>query len=130
MSYLWIDLWDKNCWLAYTLEWVIFTLPSIERHKLVNELKKIIREKNIKIIVVWLPYDLYWIDNKQLEKTIKFIEKIENIFPQIKIEKVDERFTTFESLNILNELKEKNIKSKKDSLSAFLILETYLNKTN
>lgn len=131
MNYLWIDLWDKNCWLAYSLEWIIFTLPQVERHTLVNELKKIIKEKNIWTIVVWLPYDLYWKDLNQLDKTKKFIEKLKDIFPEIKIDWIDERFTTFESLNILGSFEKKsNISSKKDSMSAFLILESYLNKRN
>lgn len=129
MSYLGIDLWNKTCWLAYTLEWIIFTLPQVERHKLVNELKKIIKEKNIEVIVVWLPYDLYGKDKRQLERTLDFIEKIKNIFPLVKIEWIDERFTTFESLNILSSFEKKeNIVSKKDSMSAFLILESYLEK--
>ena len=129
MNYLGIDLWTKNCWLAYTLEGIVFALPQVERHKLVNELKKNIKEKNIEVIVVWLPYDLYGKDKKQLERTNDFIEKLKKIFPEIKIEWIDERFTTFESLNILSSFEKKeNIASKKDSMSAFLILESYLGK--
>lgn len=129
MNYLWIDLWTKNCWLAYTLEWIIFTLPQVERHILVNELKKIIKEKKIEVIVVWLPFDLYWKDKKQLDRTTKFIDKLKNIFPALKIEWIDERYTTFESLNILSSFEKKeNIASKKDSMSAFLILESYLDR--
>lgn len=129
MNYLGIDLWTKNCWLAYTLEWIIFTLPQVERHILVNELKKIIKEKNIEAIIIWLPYDLYDNDKRQLWRTLPFIEKLKNIFPEIKIDSIDERFTTYESLNILNSFEKKeNIASKKDSMAAFLILETYLRK--
>ncbi len=129
MNYLGIDLWTKNCWLAYTLEGIVFALPQVERHKLVNELKKIILQKNIEVIVVWLPYDLYGKDKKQLERTLDFIEKLKNIFPALKIEWIDERFTTFESLNILSSFEKKeNIASKKDSMAALLILESYLEK--
>lgn len=128
MNYLGIDLWDKRCWLAYTIEWIILTLPYRERVKLVWEIKKIILEKNISKIIVWIPYDLYWIQNKQLEKTKKFVLKLKNIFPNIDIVEIDERFTTIESINILSEIWEKNIKNLKDSMSAYLILETYFNK--
>jgi len=128
MNYLAIDLWNKRCWLAYTNMWFIFTLPCIDRVKLVLELKKLILEKEISNIIVWLPYDLYWINLIQLEKTKKFISKLKNIFPNIIINEIDERFTTFESLNILSDLKEKDIMKKKDSLSAYLILERFLNK--
>jgi len=131
MNYLWIDLWNKLCWLSYSnFWWIIFTMDSIPRIELINKLKKIILEKNIDVIVIWLPYDLYGLDNKQLNKTKDFILKLKLIFPQIRIEEVDERFTTFESINILNQMWEKNIKQKKDSMSAYLILESYLQKNS
>ena len=62
------------------------------------------------------------------EKTQKFIEKLKNIFSKLKIESIDERYTSFEADNILDAMwiKEKNWK--KDDLSAVLILESYLNK--
>ncbi|MDR1944624.1 MAG: Holliday junction resolvase RuvX [Candidatus Peribacteria bacterium] len=41
---------------------------------------------------------------KQLEKTKKFKEKLEKIFPAIKVESVDERYTSFEADNILKTL--------------------------
>lgn len=130
MNYLWIDLWNKRCWLAYsTFWWIIFTLPSANRFELVPTLKKIIKEKSIETIVLGMPYDLYWIDKVQLDRTNKFYEKLKDIFPEIKIHTVDERFTTFEAINILNQFEKKeNIKDKKDSMSAFLILESFLQK--
>jgi RNase H-fold protein (predicted Holliday junction resolvase) len=48
-----------------------------------------------------LPYDLYNIDHKQLDKTKKFIEKLKIIFPDLKIDSIDERFTSFEADSIL-----------------------------
>jgi len=51
-----------------------------------------------------MPYDLYNIDTKQVDKTKKFIEKLKNIFPNIKIDSVDERFTSFEANNILKNM--------------------------
>lgn len=131
MNYLSIDLWNKLCWLAYNSVWnIIFTMDSIPRVELVNKLKKIIIEKNIQSIIIWMPYDLYWIDNKQFIKTKKFIDKLRIIFPDIEIEEIDERFTTFESINFLKSIWEKNIKQKKDSLSAYFILESYLQKNS
>ena len=129
MSYLSIDLGNKRCWLAYSNMWIIFTLPFIERFKLVLELKKIILEKNISKIVIWMPYDLYWKDKTQLDRTKKFILKLKTIFSNIEIIEVDERFTTFESINILNEFwNKKEIMEKKDSISACFILERYFAK--
>ena len=130
MNYLSIDLWTKRCWLAYTLEWIIFTLPWVARFELVKNLKKIVAEKKIDVIVVWEPKDLYWKDTRQLDRTNSFIVKLKEYFPEQKIESVDERFTTFEALNILwsQKLSKKDIAEKKDSMAAFLILETYMDK--
>lgn len=132
MNLLWIDLWDKRSWIAYNVEWIIFSLPYVERLNLIKYLKKIVLEKKIEWIVVWLPYDLYNKDTKQLDKTLKFIEKLKLIFPDILIESIDERFTTFESYNILSQLNltRSEILDKKDWMSAYLILESYINKKN
>lgn len=129
MNYLWIDLWDKRCGLAYTHLEYIFTLPYVNRVEIISKLKKIIKEKEISKIVIGLPYDLYGVKTKQLEKTQKFIKKLKDIFSDLEIIEIDERFTTFESLHILSQIEKKtHIQEKKDSLSAYLILETYINK--
>lgn len=124
--YLGLDLWDKRCWIAIFLEWIILPKEIVARVKIIDCLKKYIKDYNIKIIVVWLPFDLYWKDKRQLLKTKKFIEKLKNIFPELKIEEIDERFTSFEADNILQQLGQTENIWKKDAISASLILETYL----
>ena len=124
--YLWIDLWDKRCWVAVEINGIVFPKWIILRPKLINELKKMIFEYNISVLVVWLPYDLYNKNLKQLDKTNVFIEKLKNIFPKLTIESIDERFTSFEAGNILDMVWVKDQKWKKDDISAALILESYL----
>jgi putative transcription antitermination factor YqgF len=124
--YLWIDLWDKRCWIAVYVEWIVFPKWIILRPKLITELRKLIKEYNIKVIVVWLPYDLYWKNLRQLDKTKIFIWKLKEIFKDIKVEGIDERFTSFEADNILSEMWVNERKWNKDDISAALILESYL----
>jgi len=124
--YLAIDLWNKRCWLAIEIEWIVMPKWIVERPKLIRELKRLISEYQITIIVVWLPYDLYGKKMKQLDKTNVFIEKLKDIFPKIKIDWVDERFTSFEADYTLDLLWVKNKEWKKDDISAVLILESYL----
>ena len=126
--YLWIDLWDKRCWVAVFVEGIIFPKWIILRPKLITELRKIIKEYNIKTIVVWLPYDLYWKNLKQLDKTKVFIEKLKQIFSDLKIEWVDERFTSFEADLVLDTMWIKDKQWQKDDISAVIILESYLKK--
>jgi len=128
--YLWIDLWDKRCWIATYVEWIVFPKGIILRPKLITELRKLIKEYKTEIIVVWLPYDLYWKNLRQLDKTKVFISKLKEIFPNIKIEWVDERFTSFEADSILDSMWIKDKNWNKDDISAALILETYLKQKN
>lgn len=127
MNNLSIDLWDKRCWLAYSNMWIIFTLPQVDRVEIIKEIKKIIIQKSISKIIIWMPFDLYQKELNQLNKTKRFIEKLKNEIKWIEIIEVDERFTTFEAIETLNILWEKNIFKKKDSLAAYFILERYLN---
>lgn len=126
--YLAIDLWDKKCWIALEIEGIIIPKSIIKRVDLIKELKNYIRDYNIKNIIVWLPFDLYWKKLKQLEKTKIFIEKLQKIFPDIIVDSIDERFTSFEADNIINDLWMKNVN--KDDISAVLILESYLKQKN
>jgi len=123
MSYLALDVWDKRVGIALCIQGVSLPFSIVPRHKIINELKKIIFTKNIQTIIVGLPYDLYNVKTRQLEKTQKFIEKLKNIFPEKEIVWVDERYTSFEAENIQKELwKEEH----RDDTAAFLILEAYL----
>ena len=126
--YLWIDLWNKRCGIAIYIEWIVIPKSIVLRPKLISEVRQLIKEYSIKVIVVWLPYDLYWKNLVQLDKTKAFIEKLKNIFPTIKIEWIDERYTSFEADNILSSMWMKDTKWEKDAISASLILESYLGK--
>lgn len=88
-------------------------------------------------IIVWLPYDLYGKDLKQLNKTKEFIRELENKFwkksnikNKFEIIWIDERFTSFEADNTLRQFWKKENIWEKDAISASLILETYLSKKN
>jgi putative Holliday junction resolvase len=127
--HLGVDLWDKRVGLAIETEWFVFAHSIVDRYKLVKELKKIISEKGITDIVVWLPYDLHGQKLERLNKTKDYILKLEGLFPEINFHWFDERFTSFSADLILDEL---NIKGDrrglKDDISAREILDWYLRK--
>lgn len=129
MSILAIDLWEKKVWIAIEINNIAFPKKIVSRIELVRELRNFFEQNNsFDTIVVWLPYDLFEKDTKQLDKTTKFIEKLKNIFPNMKVVWIDERFTTFEASNINNLIKSQ--KKEVDDISASLILESYLKKLN
>jgi putative Holliday junction resolvase len=121
--YLAIDLWDKRSGIAIEQAGIVFPKEIVLRPKLLQTLKKNIQEYKITTIVVGLPYDLYWKNHKQLEKTKQYMEYLKEQFPDINIEWCDERFTSFAADEISLEMWDS---SKRDDIAAALILETYL----
>ncbi len=129
-----IDYWDKNCGIALEFEMLSTPREIVLRVDIIKTLEKyLIDYEDIDTIIVWLPYDLYWKDDTQLEKTKEFIRELENKFwknskrkNKLKIIWIDERFTSNIADNILKMLWKKTVWEKKDDISASLILETYL----
>jgi len=123
-----IDLWDKRCWIALEVQKVAIPKEIVSRQEIISVIDKyLIDYDDLWVIVVGLPYDLYWKDLKQLEKTKSFIKQLEKKYKDLKVIWIDERFTTFEAENVLNALWKKDQEWKKDAISASLILESYLN---
>jgi len=129
-----IDYWDKRCWIALEVEMIAVPKEIVLRMDIIETLKKYFEKySDIDVIVVWLPFDLYWKDLKQLNKTKEFIRELENKFwkkskteKKYKIIWVDERFTSFEADNTLKQFGKKDNYGEKDAISASLILETYI----
>ncbi len=125
MSAIAIDLWEKKVGLAVEINNIAIPRKIVSRIDLVRELKDFFKSNlNYNTIIVWLPYDLYGKDTRQLDKTNKFIEKLKQIFVDKDIIWVDERYTTFEANFINDNLWKKGWKV--DDVSASLILDSYL----
>ena len=124
-----IDLWDKRVWIALLVQGIPIPHDVVARVALIRYLKKLVRERMPEKMIVGLPYDLYGIDTKQLDKTKKFIEKLHDIFPELEIIWQDERYTTFEADAALEKNWKKTKNTYKDDISAALILESYLQKS-
>jgi putative holliday junction resolvase len=121
-----IDLWDKRVWIALLIEWVAIPHDIIARVALIRYLKKLVFDRKSEKMIVGLPYDLYGIDTKQLDKTKKFIKKLKDIFPDVEIIWQDERYTSFEAESVLQKNWKKTKNTYKDDISAALILESYI----
>ena len=119
MSCLGIDLWDKRVWIAVSHQDIAFAHSVVERTKLIRFLKKYLPEhEDTTRIVVGLPYDLYDLDHRQLDKTKKFIKKLENLFPMMTVVGHDERFSSFEAHEIWW--------GHRDDIAAQCILQSYI----
>ncbi len=105
------------------------TIQNDGTDALYTEIVEIIKEKEVTKIVIGLPKNM---DNSQgfrTEATMEFAEKLKT-FTDVEIDFSDERLTTVSAHGFLNEM---NVRGKKrkgavDTLSAALILETYMKK--
>ncbi len=97
---------------------------------LLSELDKIFEEYKIDTIVIGMPINMNGDYGPRVEETEKFIHKLKCKYNKIKIETIDERLTTVQAHNTMNELGVNKTKKKKivDTLSATYILEVYINK--
>ncbi|MDA8631033.1 Holliday junction resolvase RuvX [Flavobacteriaceae bacterium] len=113
---------------------ISFPLDTIETKNLIFYLKDLIVNEKIEKVVIGKPLKL----NNELHELeidiIQFIKSIKSIFPQIIIERIDERFTSKISSLIIRQSginrKSRMNKSIIDKISASLILESYLIKMN
>lgn len=98
--------------------------------KAFEKIKEYINQYKPKKIVIGLPLTLKGEEGEQAKKTKAFAEKLKEKIPDIDIVFEDERFTTSiaeERLSLAVKNKKK-MKKKLDSVSAVVILESYLSK--
>lgn len=107
------------------------TVKNTGMKKLIDELAEIINEYKPEEIVIGLPKNMDGTEGFRAEATYKFAKQLECVFDG-KIEFVDERLTTVGAAQFLNTTNTRGNKRKSviDTVSACLILETYMKRKN
>lgn len=105
------------------------TLINDGTEHLYEEIQSIVREKEVTTIVIGLPKNMDNTEGFRSVATKEFAQKLE-AFTDAEIKFCDERLTTVSAHGMLSEM---NVRGKKrkgvvDTLSAALILETYMRK--
>lgn len=134
MRLMGIDFGDARVGIALSDPLMIMsqgykTIKNDGTDALFEEIASIIKEKEVTKIVIGLPKNM---DNSQgfrTDATMEFADKLKT-FTDVEIDFSDERLTTVSAHSFLNEM---NVRGKKrkgtvDTLSAALILETYMKK--
>jgi putative Holliday junction resolvase len=127
-----IDYGSKRTEIAVTDEMQIIAsgLTSVSTKNLIEFLKSYTSSEKVDLIVIGLPKQM----NNELSESepliLKFIKILNNKFPNMPVERVDERFTSkmaFQTMiaSGINKNKRKN-KSLVDEISATIILQSYL----
>ena len=135
-KYLGIDFGIKKSGVSISdsNKLISFPLETIETKILLDYIKEISIDENIELVVIGKPLKLNN-DIHDLEvEILKFIKSLKNHLPNIKVDRIDERFTSKISKQIMIEsgVSKKNRRDKLiiDKISASLILESYLIQKN
>jgi putative Holliday junction resolvase len=129
-----IDFGDVRIGIAFSdlLKTIASPYQTYKRFNLekdVEYLNKLVKEKEVGLIVIGLPLNMDGSEGERAEKTRKFGEILEKSCG-IKVEYIDERLTSLEAEDLMINAGLRRDKRKEiiDKLAAALILESYLNK--
>lgn len=131
-----IDYGQKRSGIAVTdpLRMIATGLETVASHTLLDFLKKYLQKESVDCFVVGEPNDM----RNQASDAARFIEpfvrSLKNNFPDIPVERYDERFTSkmaFQSmLDAGLSRKRRQDKSLVDQISATILLQSYLEFLN
>lgn len=127
-----IDYGEKRCGIAVTdsLKIIANGLQTVDTKELLTFLKNYFQKESVEIIVVGEPKRMSNEPSSITPKIEKFISDFKKLYPEIKVERIDERFTSkmaFQTM-IDSGLKKKDRQNKAlvDTISATIILQSYL----
>lgn len=129
-----IDYGKRRTGLAITdpLRIIASGLQTVESEKIFPFLKDYFSKEKVEIALIGEPLQMDGTPSESTEIIEKFVERFKTEFPQIKIERVDERFTSKMASRTLIDsgLKKKKRQDKAllDQVSATIMLQDYLNR--
>jgi putative Holliday junction resolvase len=127
-----IDFGKKRTGIAVTDELQIIAsgLRTVNTVDLLSFLKEYTATEKVELFIVGQPKQMDNSDSESEALMLPFIKKIEKLFPQIPMKRIDERFTSkmaFQTM-IDSGMKKKQRRNKAmvDEISATIILQSYL----
>ncbi len=127
-----LDYGEKKTGIAVTdeLQLIASGLTTVETKYLLEFLKDYFNKESVELILVGEPKTLMNKPSESEKLITVFLRKLKNIFPNMTVKRIDERFTSklaFQTM-IDSGLKKKQRRNKAliDEISATLILQSYL----
>lgn len=127
-----IDYGKKRTGIAVTdpLQIIATGLTTVDSPELISFLKKYFREEQVELIVIGEPKNLDDSDTHATPLVKEIIKKLEKEFPNIPIEKVDERFTSKLAKQAMLDMgmKKKDRRNKRtvDEIAATIMLQEFM----
>jgi len=131
-----IDYGLKRTGVAVTdpLQMIATPLETVLTNVLMDWLKSYIPNENVEVVVVGIPTKLDQSPTHSTEAVNNFIDQLHKAFPSVKVEQEDERFTSRMALQSMIDggmkKKDRRKKTNVDKISAAIILQSYLKRTN
>ncbi len=131
-----IDYGKKRTGIAVTdpLKIIATALTTIETSSLINFLKKYFTEEEVELVLIGEPKNLDDSDTHATPLVNQFIQKFKKEFPLMKIEKVDERYSSKMAVQSMIAMgmkkKERQKKENIDQIAAAIMLQEYLKTLN
>lgn len=129
-----IDYGQKRVGLAVTdpLKLIASSLKTVHSKDIIEFLIDYLKKEKVETIVVGVPKQMNGKPSESVKFIIPFINKLKKEFPCILIEEADERFTSKMAKQTLIESgvkrKKRRNKTLLDSISATIILQSYLER--
>jgi putative Holliday junction resolvase len=127
-----IDYGVKRSGIAVTdsSKIIATALQTVETKHLLSFLTEYLSKEEVECVVIGSPLNLHGKEQDIEEQIRYFIVNLKEKFPTLKIERIDERFTSKMAEQIIREAgigrKKRRNKSLVDKLSATIILQDYL----
>ena len=127
-----IDYGTKRVGLAVSddNQIIAFGLTTVHSSEVISYLKKYLSENSVKTIVIGDPKNLDNTPSQSAEGINNFVKHLKKVFPNIELERLDERFTSKIAFRTMIDagLKKKQRRDKGliDKVSATIILQDYL----
>ena len=131
-KFLAIDFGAKRTGLAISDEMKIFAfgLTTVETGQLMPFLQQLVKKEKIERFVLGEPKRLNNEASSTTDMVFQFKKKLVDAFPEIPVDMIDERFTSKMAQQTIMQSglkkKDRQDKSRLDTISAALILQTYL----
>lgn len=128
-----IDFGGKRTGLAVTdpLQIIATALDTVNTHDLYGFLKKYVVEEQVEKIIIGYPLNLDDTPTHATPMVDAAIKRLNKLFPQLPVEKVDERFSSRRASEAMLEMgmkkKDRRQKGNTDQIAATLLLQEYLN---
>lgn len=127
-----IDYGAKRCGIAETddLQIIASALETVEAKSLMGYLVQYLSNNRVEAIVVGLPLRMSGEVSDIEDEIQKFIQKFSKTYPKIKVERMNEAFTSKLAMDAMIQSgvkkKDRRVKGNLDKISATIILQQYM----